>query len=437
MKEGSFVGQVDDLDFSDEWSSGKLPADKVPLPTEVPRGIDLSQVPANIVRSGVIDALVNQNEDLMSRLGVALRRVALLEEKVSDSRLETEQFRIKYENLNDQLLILKEKSRSLSERKDRDEGEYQTLKDQIQLLEIRYAELYTTTESKESNLLKQFEGQDKRARRLERYRTRVRRAVASLKKSARDKWDAEVRLAQSEISQDNLRKNLAESAEYISNLTRENKNQLSELTNLNENRVRELHAQLEETIAQNARLAERVTDYDALVEAKIRLENEIILVERREEEIRIQTAAEVSDLQKGLGRYRNEAKELAIELESTVTELQRKNEDIAAANEQIKAFEEQVENLQILWRDNQEQIEKVNEKNRSLQKLNQELSIAINQYRREIRDLKEKADTDSLKQIEKSAASITVTTGTPKAAQLEGGPELLQKIDSAFADIHR
>lgn len=384
MKEGTFQAQMTGLDFNDDW---KL--ENVPLPNQVPDRLDLSQVPSHIVKSGVVDALISQNDDLMSRLSVALRRVALIEEKLSDARLESEQYRSQYENLNDQLLVLKEKSRTLYERKDRSETEYNSLREQIRMLEIRYGELYAASQNKEAQLLKQFQAEIGELGRLRRYRARVARAAAGLKKQARDKWQAEVKLAQSEESQETLRKNLAESAEYISGLTKDHKTQQQNLITQYETRLSDLKQQLADSMAKNEKLGLRVHDYERLVEEKLRLENSVIHFERREEETAVRTAAEVSDLQKALARYKNESKELAVTLSSTTEEFQEFKAQFDEMAAEKKALEEQVENLQVLWRNQQLTIEKNAEKVKSLQKLNQELSVAINQYRRDIRELKQ------------------------------------------------
>ncbi|MEK6554489.1 MAG: hypothetical protein AABZ31_04560, partial [Bdellovibrionota bacterium] len=373
MKEGSFQSEIKGIDFtssqSDDW---KL--DNVPLPNQVPVGLDFSQIPQNIIKSGVVDALISQNDDLMSRLGVAIRRVALLEEKVSDARNETDRYRSQYENLNDQLLVLKEKSRSLYERKDREEGEYLSLKDQIRLLEIRYGELYSQSQNKEAQLLKQFENEVKELNRLKRYRTRVNRAAVGLKKSANEKWQAEVKFAQSEKTQESLRISLNESAQYIQELTKEHKLQTQKMIEQYETRITDFKTKLNEVTQQNENLGEKMHQFDSLIEEKMRLENQVILLERREQEEKVRTAAEVSDLQKALARYRNEAKELAMELDAATTELSATKTEFAQVSTDKKALEEQVDNLQVLWRNQQLQIEKSQEKVSSLQKLNQELS---------------------------------------------------------------
>lgn len=388
MKEGSFeIGNLDFQGNRDDWTLSQ-----VPLPNQMPKGLDFTQVPASIMKAGVVEALISQNDDLMSRLGVALRRVALLEEKLNDSRLETEQARSQYENLNDQLLVLKEKSRSLFERKDRSEGEYKNLQEQIKMLEIRYAELYSQTQTKEAVLLKQFDSETKELARLRRYRNRVQKAAEGLKKAAFEKWQAESKWAQSEKSQESLRTSLNESAQYIQDLTKEHKTQLQTLVDQYEGRLSSLQTQMNETLEQNRALGEKSFQLEALIEEKMRIENQVVLLERREQEEKVRTAAEISDLQKALARYRNEAKQLAVDLDLTSNELQLRQSELTDTQETKKALEEQVENLQVLWRNQQLQIEKANEKVASLQKLNQELSIAINQYRRDIRDLKQQAE---------------------------------------------
>lgn len=385
MKEGSFQPEMTGLEFTGDADTSSWTLKSVPLPNQLPQNFDFSKVPQAVIKSSVVDALMSQNDDLMSRLGVALRRVALLEEKLSDAKTESEQFKAQTENLKDQILVLREKSRTLFERKERNASEFENLKEQIQLLEIRYSELYTQSQTKEAQLVQEHALESRELKRLRRYRQRVARAAQSLKKSAYQKWEAEMRLSQSEKTIDSLRVSLNESAQYIQSLTQEHKTTVQTLVSQYESQVKEL-------TAMNSNLGEKAGRVDALSEQQIRLENQVVLLERREQEEKIRTAAEISDLQKALTRYRNEAKELALELENSQSALTETQASCQHLTDGKKALEEQVENLQILWKNQQLQIEKEKEKVAALQKLNQELSIAINQYRRDLRDLKQASD---------------------------------------------
>ena len=48
----------------------------IPTPNQIPVPLDLSELPDHILRSGAVEALTNQNEDLMARLSVVLRKTS-------------------------------------------------------------------------------------------------------------------------------------------------------------------------------------------------------------------------------------------------------------------------------------------------------------------------------------------------------------------------
>jgi chromosome segregation ATPase len=426
MKEGSFDSSIQDIDFDES-----LTLKSVPLPTERPERMDLSQFPEKVLRSRAIESLISQNDDLMSRLGVSLRRIASLEEKLSDTEKESQQFRSQYENLKDQVLILKEKSRLLSERQGREESEYQNLKNQIRVLEIRYAELYSASQTKEANLLKKLNQFSKVMGRQERYQRRLKTAAESIKSKYVESQKLEKKLAEQEISINSIRKNLTESAEYISKINKEHRSEIEKLTSNYEEKISSFKRDISSLQTEKDNLARRCEDFDKTLQEKVRLENELILSVRKHEDYRIQVTAETADLQKGLARYRNESNDLALKVESFEkenNELQAKADDTLAEN---KALCEQVENLQTLWRDNQSKLEKTEERNRSLQKLNQELSITLNQYRRDIRQLKERLDALELQSSEK-ASSKDAAERPPK----QNHTDLENKIDRLLDGLH-
>jgi hypothetical protein len=69
--------------------------------------------------------------------------------------------------------------------------------------------------------------------------------------------------------------------------------------------------------------------------------------------------------------------------------------------EDQQAKREQIESLQALWTQKQRELEQSEEKNRSLQKLNQMLSLNLNQQRKEIHGLKADLEKDQFTANEK------------------------------------
>lgn len=393
MKEGSFDGVMSGLDFA---QNDIVSISEIKTPDQVPDRIDLSQVPESALRSRAIDSLINQNDDLMSRLTVSLRRIAQLEEKLQDARNSTAQYKAKYENLNDQVLILREQGRLLIERtkageekRAEEDRDIQKLKEQIQLLEIRYAELYTSSQNRQQALRDAAEKAEKKTKCYQKYRTNLKRALIPFRHEL-DSLRQKRQLHEATIS--DLRKNLTEATAHISTQSKEHKHQLHHLTEEYESQIRRLNSELQEMKNKNHILSERAQEADRLFTEKVKLENDLIISQRQKEELKVQTTAELADVQKALARYRHDAQDLALRLEERDSELKGITENRDSLLAEKAALAEQVEALQLLWRDQQNQIEKLNEQKNSLQKLNQELSIHVNEYRRELRELKEKAD---------------------------------------------
>jgi chromosome segregation ATPase len=388
MKEGTLIGR-EGWSFDDD-----LEIQQVPIPSAMPKGFDSQSLPTHVKRSSAVEALIQQNDDLMSRLSVALRRISELEAESEAERVQTEEYKSRYENLRDQVLVLKEKTRILSERKEVEESDVQALKNRAQLMEIRYAELYQNTQAREAQLRTELNSLTAKERRqskfLQKVRTIARGLRQNLKLSEEKSQSLTKRLAEHELTINALKKTATDSAEYIQTQSKEFKERTSELVKTYEGKLK-----TQETAINS--LQGKLTQHEALLEKSIELENKLVITERRFDEYRLQKEADLSDLQKSAARFRAENKELALELESTKLKMSEIDEAKKILQTDCQALTEQVETLQLLWRDNQLKLEKSEDKNRALQKLNQELSQTINQYRKEIRELKTQADNQHLK----------------------------------------
>lgn len=154
----------------------------------MPTPNDFSQWPLEIARSKAVEALIQQNDDLMARLSVQLRRISTIEDQLNKSRQEKETVNYQYENLKDQLLILKQKAQALAQRKDSSQDIVKALRDQakrlgenLQVSEIRYAELYQIHEDKQKQLLNRIDQHARRVRRFLNYRERIQKASRKIR----------------------------------------------------------------------------------------------------------------------------------------------------------------------------------------------------------------------------------------------------------------
>lgn len=410
MKDGSFDQHLSDIDFEEDFEIRKTP-----LPSEIPAPIQLNALPESLGKSGVIEALMSQNDDLMSRLGVALRRIAQLEDLVTGTETENKNLQAKYESLKDQVLVFKEKARLISERKNNEEFDFNSLKEQLQIMEIRYSELYQNQQAKEAKWLSENSKQAAENSRLNRYRNRILRVARSLqskhKTLAASQRALTEKASQKESLYETMKTHLLEATEHIQKQKQEYDQELNALKS---------QFEASQTLVQKLTLEKE--ELEAVSENNVRLENEIVLHERKFEDYQLKTSTEITDLQSSMARYRNEAKELALTIETQQSEIEEKSQIIGDLNKESFALKEQVENLQALWKEQQRKLEKHIEKNTSLQKLNQELSLAINQYRRDLRDARERLD----------ATQISENKNT---AENSKSPELLEKIDQALGHL--
>ena len=142
----------------------------IPLPNQLPKGMDFSEIPVTAFKSSTLDILISQNEDLMARLSVALRKGSEQEEKISNFERETQTLRTRFETLKEQYLVIQEKDRLASHRTTSLHDENVALRVKISRLEKMYSDIFVQAQALQRRLLH-----------LERYRARVRKASQSLR----------------------------------------------------------------------------------------------------------------------------------------------------------------------------------------------------------------------------------------------------------------
>ncbi len=327
----------------------------IPLPSQIPKGLDFTDIPVSALKSSTLESLISQNEDLMARLSVALRKVNELEEYTSHLEEERKNIRNRFDILRDQILVLQEKDKSSTQRGLHQHEENTTLKVHSEKLERHYGDLY-----------KQSQALQKRMIRLERYRSRVQKASASVQNKARlaGRFEQELIVLKKELS--------IQHAQMVASY---------------ELKLADAHAEIQ-TLRPKAQERDRV--YEDFVKA----DNARVYSERQLEEKRIEAEALIEKLQGDCASLRIEVKDLLVDREGKIQELIRLNNEIPFLQERDKSLTEQVESLQALWNHKQFELEQLDEKNKSLQKLNQSLSTTLNGQRKEILELKTELDKE-------------------------------------------
>ena len=83
----------------------------IPLPDQLPQKLDVNSLSKNLLESQAVENLIAQNDDLMARLSVNLKRILKMEQINRDEINKNKELIQKVEHLSDQVLILKEKTK--------------------------------------------------------------------------------------------------------------------------------------------------------------------------------------------------------------------------------------------------------------------------------------------------------------------------------------
>jgi DNA repair exonuclease SbcCD ATPase subunit len=316
----------------------------VPLPTEIPLPPDLSMLPAHILHSGTVETLIGQNDDLMARLKVNIRRNSVLEQQL----METERINSEITQVNTSLVaqvqILQEKYRGqerlMHDVTSRVDDQQDTLRTEIALLETRAEAL----EERNSQL-----------RSAARFQRRVRRWVAPAVKKMRDDLTNELRLRLTRETQaSDLRERLAEAVTHVQTLLQKTGKDQSQLVEQYETRIRQL---------ENGESGKR-----------IELENRIVALERKNQSTQKSLGEEIQKLQEQVVQYRKEAKVLAVDVVNRDVEKEKTTSELSQLREEHGRLLDQFESLQTVWADAQKRLETGKLQQETLNRLNQELS---------------------------------------------------------------
>lgn len=418
----------------------------IPTPNKLPQKPNPKDIPLSALKSGAIESLMEQNDDLMARLNISLRRIALLEEEINSVQNEANENHKKYENLKDQVLIIKAKAQAISQREDSRNEKEESLKSKILFLETAYNEVFNEKETLEKGYIEIESKLQKLLAREKKYSNSLKEVAKKLRFSLHESNNTNLELSKNISFQErkinDLRNNLEKSTEYIKKQSKEQQEKIEQLTQGYEQTIERIESTLNERNTQLTTLEGRDRELTQLQDKYIKLENQIIFEQRKHEEYRIKTQAEVADLTSNFQRHKKELHAQALENQEHKKNLKEQRLKINEQHSKINKLQEQVESLQALWHDSQMQLEKNIEKNKALQALNQKISINLNQSKKDNNDLRQKLDklhfctTSDLKTIRKKVNTLSEIKSTAPNHNPEEHSNLLDKIDSLLTEIH-
>ncbi len=357
------------------------------LPDELPNKPDLSHLPSHVLRSNAIETLLQQNEELMSRLSVNLRRISHLENTIDDQETQIKKFKHHYEVVKDEVFILKEQTDiAKSQLKDKN-TEHNELLAKYKAIDFEYTQLFENSREQKESLLQNIDDLSRRLKNHIKYRHNMKPLINKLKKEVtelthmQDEYSGQNKVLKDKISA--LSKYLQEqSTEYI-----QEKNTLIKQYEIDTDKISSLEKSLEDKTSQ----------LDSLNTEVIKLRNENIQLNRSltENEGKSEDAAKVQN--NILQDFKTKLKELKVANLEVTTEKSELAQELANLRLDHDEITEQLENTQMFFASLQKQFEKEQIKTSSLQKLNRKLSQEMNSYRSTIQSLKNIRDEQEIK----------------------------------------
>ena len=397
---------TDQFEITEDW------IENIALPNQLPAKDINPQSNIAKGKSSALDALINQNEDLMSRLAVNIRRNSLLEERVEELNKSHEELQAELESLNDQVLILKHKDQYTQKRKEQIEAEHQSLVDQIEFLEAQSSEYYTNAQKVQIIQLKV---------KLKSY-SKYRKKISSIAKQFRQELELKTQHLNTEVARtQQLREHIEKLTAHLHSQKQEFEDIKSQLIEGYEEQVDELKSsvsKLKETEQEHIKLKTKHSDLQNEV---VSLKNSLIESKRQVTSLSEKHEAELTEIQELYHAQKHENKVKTVKLNEQDEAIKDLTDKLNDSKQQNQTLTDQVENLQILWSEAQESQEKLKSQNTSLQKLNQQLSIEMNRLRAELKQSKMRTESTDL----------NLNTKKDKTASVKKLESLLSDIENS------
>lgn len=403
----------------------------VPVPSQIPKPVDLSGLPSHILRSSAIETLTRQNEELLARLSVAIRRLAQTEELLNQAQQRQTVIEHKLRVSQDEALILKEKDTLFANRTRDLEDQCDTLRDQLSQMESQYAELYSTSRERSASFTSSISQLGRRLTRYQKYRSKIQKITAQMQSYQSTLTH---KLTEQEAITREVQRKLGAAADRLQFIAKENEKNQKQLIESYEAQLTEKQDRLIQLTKEAELLAERVQTLENEHQMRLEAENQLI-AERRQRELiqeRLQNKQNQFDIQ--MAEIRAELKSSTIENHRLSQDLEKSQNTLSQLNNENASLKEQVETLQLLWQDQQKLIEKETVKTAALQKLNQDLSSSVNSQRREIAQLQRQIEEQQLmtqKKIQMAQTEISLIG----QSQDHSPTRELGRVDTLLAEI--
>lgn len=347
------------------------PAGNIPLPDELPQRADLSHLPKEILKSSTVENLISQNEDLMARLKVSLRRLSLLElenQKLGD---ETNRTRLAQSSITDQILVWKEKDNLWKQKFDQIEREKEIQTEKLRALQ-----------TKVQNMTADLGRHEKYH---ERIKTQVKPYISQLKEYSRTQ---DLKLQELESSQAHKEALLRDIRHQIIEVTKNSRYQIEasekksqEMVRFYEEQIQNMSKELQVLHQAQEDLEVRTLKLNTSLERQDALENELVTLRRSKEDMKQRLDKDIERLQERQSELIRQNQKLGVEHADLQIRVVEDQESIQKLERDNRQYLEQLESLRYMWTAKNEENEKLKVAASALERLNLELSQKLNELR--------------------------------------------------------
>lgn len=344
----------------------------IPLPDEVPQKNDFSHLPKEILKSTTVENLISQNEDLMARLKVALRRLSLLENENQRVSEEAQKARMFQSSTTDQLLVWKEKDNLWKNKVDQLEKERAIQQEKVRALQEK-------TQGLASEMSRHLKYHEK-------IKTQVRPYIAQLKEYSRTQdlklAETENLLANREAQLRDLRHQMMEVAKNSIYQVEVQDKKSKEMIEFYEGQITKMTHDLAHLTRVQEELEIKSLKLHAALERQDSLENELVALRRSKEEMRQRLEKDLTQNQERMQELSRQNQKLGVEHADLQVRVVEDSEKIQRLEKEHFQMQEQMESLRFMWAAKNEENEKLKAAAAALERLNLELSQKLSEIRR-------------------------------------------------------
>lgn len=419
--------------------SAKLSFEKMPEPT-------LSA--QDNVKSRTVQTLLSQNQDLMARLTVALKRNIELEQKIESQEEIYHSLTSQYDILKDQAAVNDEKNKHL-------EFENQRLYEQSSSIEKRFAELYSAYQDKVNYIQKI----SYRLHRFIQYRKKirgyVRPMITKLKAEIVNLKNQILVLNEQGLKQleyiNELKHNYSSAINRIQTITAQNEKTQMDMTMYHETRYQEISRELSALKLESEALQLQNTDLKKSVEAyaenEASLSNKSIFFERKYTDLKNEFEQVSQEFIQQKTADNTRLTNLEIQLRDITSQYAKTSEQKSIYENESRQLNDQLQSIQLIYQDSIEKIEDLKRKNTAQDQINKELSQSLLESRKKAENLEEKlltAEEEFKRKLQAfqvrfnkaPSESLSIAQAARMNEQSQAGQkDLLNKIQNLLSEI--